>query len=133
MTREVAQSGQFAAFVTARAYDCVEAGECHRQEIYDSLTGHPGSPQEPYTALSAGMRTGLYNYLSVGWPLAAFDGFHALGPHSYFGESAYEMPDWPARLWGRDTFDALSAVKQRVDPAGLFWCRHCVGDNNFEL
>ena len=67
--------------------------------------------------------------ISAEWPAEVVDeGYYALGNYSYFGESAYEMDDWPARLWGDEVFERLSAIKARVDPDGVFWCRHCIGD-----
>ena len=92
------------------------------------MTGNVGSPQEPLAALSPGMRSGMYHIISPHWPADTFDRFYALGAHSYPNECAYEMDGWPARLWGDATYAALLAHKQAIDPAGVFHCRHCVGD-----
>ena len=34
---------------------------------------------------------------------------------------------WQRRQWGTQ-YDGLLKVKREWDPAGVFWCRHCVGD-----
>lgn len=39
--------------------------------------------------------------------------------------------DWQKVTWGGN-YDRLKAVKERYDPRGLFWCRHCVGSEKWE-
>merc|ERR1712190_63023 len=54
--------------------------------------------------------------------------WYTLGDHQYFSESDYALPDWPQHYWP-GTYERLLQIKHDVDPAGVFWCHHCVGDN----
>jgi len=47
-------------------------------------------------------------------------------------EGAYEFEGetWKQRLWG-DNYPGLLAVKRKYDPHGVFWCRHCIGDDEW--
>lgn len=56
--------------------------------------------------------------------------FFQAGEGSYFSESEYTMSDWKNRFWGSETFSKLSSVKKAWDPAKVFGCRHCIGDEN---
>jgi FAD/FMN-containing dehydrogenase len=47
-------------------------------------------------------------------------------PASSLSETDYFQPDWQAAFWG-DHYARLSRVKDRYDPAGLFWVHHGVG------
>ena len=60
--------------------------------------------------------------------------YYQLGNHSYSNESAYKIGEddidtesWKYRLWGSN-YDSLLEIKRKFDPQGVFWCRHCVGD-----
>jgi FAD/FMN-containing dehydrogenase len=58
-------------------------------------------------------------------------------PGSYVSESNYFEPDWQRSFWGSN-YPRLLAVKQRVDPDGLFFVHHGVGserwsDDGFSL
>jgi len=98
---------------------------CTAIEIIQAVTGNIGSPQDPFTSVNPGMRSGLFHVIFGG----NVDPYYALGRYSYFSESAYDMPDWKSRLWGPH-FERLSETKRKWDPNGLFHCRHCVGDEN---
>lgn len=50
-----------------------------------------------------------------------------LGEFSSFAEGAFEMPTFKQRYWDQH-YPRLLATKQRWDPHKLFWCHHCVGD-----
>jgi len=127
--REQVADGRFAALLKARVNDCRTDGVCVRQEVYQGLTGNLGAPQDPFTAVNPGMRTGLFHWIATGFAPDVFESYYALGAYSYFSESAYDMPDWRTRLWG-DHYDRLAAIKAQVDPHGRFGCHHCVGDTD---
>lgn len=40
-------------------------------------------------------------------------------------------PNWQAATWG-ENYARLRDVKGDYDPDGLFWCRHCVGSEEWE-
>jgi ribonuclease T2 len=130
VSRAQVASGRATTVIQGRLAQCARAQQCWRQELYNDLTGQLGSPQDAFTALNPGMRSALFHYLSAGWSAEGFAEPYTLGAHSYFGESAYDMPDWPVRYWGEGNHARLLAVKQAYDPDGLFWCRHCVGDTS---
>ena len=54
------------------------------------------------------------------------------GSGSYYSESEYSMKSgqWQDRLWDKETYEKLLAVKQTWDPEHVFECRHCVGDES---
>jgi len=99
---------------------------CTTLEILHDVTGNIGSPQDPFTSVNPGMRSALFHVI---FGEGNVDQFYALGRYSYFGECAFEMPDWKSRLWGPH-FERLSETKRKWDPNGLFYCRHCVGDES---
>jgi len=99
---------------------------CTTLEILQAVTGNIGSPQDPFTSVNPGMRSALFHVI---FGKGNVDQFYALGRYSYFGECAYEMPDWKSRLWGPH-FERLSETKRKWEPNGLFHCRHCVGDES---
>lgn len=39
-------------------------------------------------------------------------------------------PDWQWSFWGPH-YARLHAIKQKYDPNGLLWCRHCVGSESW--
>lgn len=51
---------------------------------------------------------------------------------AYFNEASVDEPGWQQSFWGHANYDRLSAVKLRVDPAGLFTCRNCVGSEQWD-
>jgi len=121
-TDEVANATRlFKSFLTG-----CSTRNCSTLEIMQDVTGNIGSPQDPFTSVNPGMRSGLFHVI---FSRGNVDQFYALGRYSYFGECAYDMPDWESRLWGPH-FERLSETKRKWDPNGLFHCRHCVGDEN---
>jgi FAD/FMN-containing dehydrogenase len=46
----------------------------------------------------------------------------------YFAESNFFEPGWPEAYWGSN-YKRLAAVKQKYDPAGLFFVHHGVGSD----
>lgn len=40
-------------------------------------------------------------------------------------------PNWQTVTWG-EKYARLLDVKREYDPNGLFWCRHCVGSEEWE-
>ena len=129
--RDVVASGRMGEVLLELAQDCLAGLNCGRQEVYHDLTGQVGSPQEPYAAVSPGMRSAAFHFLCPYFAPDVFERtYYSLGAHSYMSESAYDMPNWPDRLWGAANYDRLLAIKRAVDPVGRFWCRHCVGDTS---
>ncbi|KAH7426690.1 hypothetical protein KP509_10G012700 [Ceratopteris richardii] len=47
------------------------------------------------------------------------------GSGCYLNEADYNEPDWQFSFFGTN-YDRLQAIKQQVDPHGLFHCRNCV-------
>ncbi|KAH7426686.1 hypothetical protein KP509_10G012600 [Ceratopteris richardii] len=47
------------------------------------------------------------------------------GSGCYLNEADYNEPDWQFSFFGTN-YDRLQAIKQQVDPNGLFHCRNCV-------
>ena len=52
------------------------------------------------------------------------------GPASYVSESNYFEAEWQRAFWGAN-YPRLRAVKQRVDPEGLFFVHHGVGSEHW--
>jgi FAD/FMN-containing dehydrogenase len=51
-------------------------------------------------------------------------------PASYVSESDYFEPDWKRAFWGAN-YPRLARIKQRYDPAGLFFAHHMVGSDRW--
>lgn len=51
-------------------------------------------------------------------------------PGSYVSESNYFEPDWQHSFWGSN-YPRLRAVKEKYDPAGLFFVHHGVGSEEW--
>jgi len=100
--------------------------KCDKQVLYHDLTGNIGSPQDENVSISHGFRTALLNWGVYGGTSAIeMKEIYSLGENSYFSESAYEMDGWQDRYWGKN-YPHLQQIKQKYDPKGIFWCRHCV-------
>lgn len=128
-----ATSSAAGAVLKARMYDCAANISCATAEMFQALTGNVGAKQPNGTSITSAFRTALIHLVgALGGPL--MDSLYGLGAHSYLSESAYDMTSkasggWQRRQWG-DQFDALLKVKRARDPTGVFWCRHCVGDDD---
>lgn len=93
--------------------------------------GYPGvAGREPDVAAARGHAQAIER---------AMNELRKLVPHpgSYVSESNYFEPDWQRSFWGAN-YARLLAVKQQVDPDGLFFVRHGVGserwsDDGFSL
>jgi Berberine and berberine like len=57
----------------------------------------------------------------------------ALSPQggTYPNEADPNIPDWQRAFWGTN-YPKLLAIKQKVDPLGVFYCRACVGSEYYE-
>ncbi len=136
VSHEHAENGNLAKQLYDRLLDCVKIGACNRQEIYHDITGQVGSPRDDHVSISKGFRNALY-HLVFGevWDDAHVQTYYDIGENSYFSESAYLQDvngsnSWHNRYWGRENYKRLLQIKNKYDPDGLFWCRHCVGDND---
>jgi len=72
-------------------------------------------------AARAAMWAALPNVDAEGVPLSG----------SYMHEYDYEGADWARDQWGDEVYARLRAVKAKWDPAGLFYCHHCVGSEDW--
>lgn len=50
---------------------------------------------------------------------------------TYANEADPESPGWQQAFWGSN-YERLFAIKKKVDPEGVFYCRACVGSELFE-
>jgi hypothetical protein len=50
---------------------------------------------------------------------------------AYFNECDVFEEDWQEAFFGKN-YKKLREVKERYDPEGLFWCRSCVGSEEWE-
>jgi hypothetical protein len=57
-------------------------------------------------------------------------GHVAPGAGAYVSESDYFQPNWAQAFWGEHA-QRLAAVKQAVDPNGLFFVRHGIGSDSW--
>ena len=48
----------------------------------------------------------------------------------YLNEANVEEPDYQHAFWG-DHYSSLLSFKRKVDPAGVFWCKVCVGGEDW--
>jgi ribonuclease T2 len=127
--RDTVASGAISSVVTESLHNCTRPGDpCPRMELYNDITGAPDSPRPANVSISPLFRTAFLHFV-FGAPLDPTP-FEALGGAAYLSESSYLIPDgqWQTMYWG-DNWDRLVAIKAAWDPTGLFWCRHCVGDN----
>ncbi|OGM44436.1 FAD binding domain protein [Aspergillus bombycis] len=49
---------------------------------------------------------------------------------AYFNEANANEPNWQWSFFGSG-YARLQAIKQKYDPEGLLWCRHCVGSEGW--
>ncbi|KAF2431486.1 FAD-binding domain-containing protein [Tothia fuscella] len=49
---------------------------------------------------------------------------------TYANEADPASPDWQHAFWGQN-YERLFAIKNKVDPQGVFYCRSCVGSELF--
>ena len=57
--------------------------------------------------------------------------YDLLGANCYQNECAYDISEksggWKNRVYG-EQYERLLEIKRSVDPDSVFWCKHCVGD-----
>uniref|UniRef100_A0A6B2LBB9 Berberine/berberine-like domain-containing protein n=1 Tax=Arcella intermedia TaxID=1963864 RepID=A0A6B2LBB9_9EUKA len=126
LSRETVESGALLGLIEKQVAKCTPV-HCETWEFSQDLTGNINSPQDSEVSVSPGMRSALL-HLMVGASAQDTPLYYALGPYSYFSESAYEMEDWKERYWGRKNYRRLEKIKREFDEDNVFWCRHCVGD-----
>mmetsp|Transcript_9647 Transcript_9647/g.19623 ORF Transcript_9647/g.19623 Transcript_9647/m.19623 type:complete len:561 (+) Transcript_9647:197-1879(+) len=128
------KSGAVGDFVKKRFSDCKEdKGVCGRVEVYHDITGREKAFDEESVSVTGAMRNSLYHIVTGGGSHDAMDlAYSSLGStNCYQNECAFEVSDeaggWKAMVFG-EQYERLLKVKKKYDPEGLFWCRHCVGD-----
>ena len=50
---------------------------------------------------------------------------------AYSNEADKEEENWQDSFWG-ENYDRLSQIKKKWDPNGVFWCRPCVGSEEWD-
>ncbi|CAK4076419.1 unnamed protein product [Aphanomyces euteiches] len=126
LNRTVIASGKVTKVLMDQLLQCPQAGKCHRQELYDDLTGHVDSPRPSDVSIAPGFRSAVIHFLSSSWTTTEFGPAYAVGANSYFGESDANVPNWSDRYWGVN-YPKLTQIKAKYDPTGRFGCRRCVG------
>ena len=56
----------------------------------------------------------------------------APGTGAYVNEGDPRDPDWKMTFYG-ENYERLLVVKRKWDPKGVFWCRSCVGWDEWEV
>ena len=51
---------------------------------------------------------------------------------AYVNESDREDSAWQDSFWG-DKYGRLKKIKVKYDPNGVFWCKPCVGSEDWDL
>ena len=137
VSRPAAADGRLAARLKASLADCARPASdpmhtCDEMQLYQDVTGNVGAPQASHVSISPSFRSAFIHLIFTNRAVdAAYAAaFYALGENSYMNEGAYEFEGdaWKQRLWG-DNYPGLLAVKQKYDPHGVFWCHHCIGDD----
>ncbi|EME79321.1 uncharacterized protein MYCFIDRAFT_116453, partial [Pseudocercospora fijiensis CIRAD86] len=57
---------------------------------------------------------------------------HSPGKGTYLNEADPYDPDYPEVFWG-EHYERLLKLKHRLDPEGVFWCRPCIGGEEWEV
>ena len=111
----------------ASLQECSRSGRCAKQQLYHDLSPQPRKD----VSISPGLREAVVHYIigAAGGGEKALAPFYKIGANSYFSESALEISGWHERYWGKN-YAKLLAVKKKLDPGNVFWCRHCVGDDD---
>ena len=132
------KTSDLAEMITDRLTTCANQGLttkglCGRVEIYHDITGNA---KENFSgdevSITSSMRNALFHVVTGGGSHATMDvWYERLGDNSYQNECAYEISQasggWKKRIFG-EKHGELLAIKNKYDPEGLFWCQHCVGD-----
>ncbi|GMH78661.1 hypothetical protein TL16_g07890 [Triparma laevis f. inornata] len=121
-------------FNECAANGLTQDGICGWYEIYHAVSGNA---KEPFDAdsvsITSSFRNTLYHLVDTGNPSHdTMDAvYELLGDHCYQSECAYEISEaaggWKKRVYG-EQYDKLLAIKMKYDPDEVFWCRHCIGD-----
>jgi ribonuclease T2 len=126
VSREMTANGSLAIFLRDSLNQCRDGKVCNRQELYNDITGNLDSPQDPNVSISDGLRTSLFHYVVGAHSLSDLNSsVYALGPASYFSESAFEMDSFAIRYWGAN-YAQLVKVKEAIDPYKRFGCHNCI-------
>ncbi|KXT07597.1 hypothetical protein AC578_10248 [Pseudocercospora eumusae] len=57
---------------------------------------------------------------------------HSPGKGAYLNEADPYDPGYPEVFWG-EHYQRLLKLKHRLDPEGMFWCRPCIGGEEWEV
>jgi ribonuclease T2 len=108
-------------------------GLCGRYEIYHDITGNA---KDPFSAddvsITSSFRNALFHVVTGGGThLTMNKVYDLLGDYCYQNECAFQISEesggWKKRVFG-EQYESLLEIKNKYDPEGKFWCRHCVGD-----
>ena len=131
------KNSDLSTFIKGRFSECASKGSekdglCNRVEIYHDITGNAADlfPSDD-VIVTAAMRGALYHVVSGGSHETMDAMYELLGDNCYQNECAYEISDasggWKKRVYG-EMYEQLLDVKRKYDPENVFWCKHCVGD-----
>jgi len=125
---------ELANFVKFRLADCSsDPTICGRIEIYHCITGHSKQHFDAEAvSITSAFRSSLYHVVTGGGNSDQMDkAYEMLGDHCYPNECAYSISEesggWESRRYG-EQYERLSTVKNKYDPEGVFFCKHCIGD-----
>lgn len=143
VSRSQVENGNMLTIMMDRLKDCnvLKYGNtavCSVQQIYQDITGNVNTSQGLNISTNPSFRTALYHYVVPVYNHSKMESVYTLGNNSYFSEEAYEIGQnndgstpfagtWNTRNYGTN-YARLLDIKNKYDPNGVFWCRHCIGD-----
>jgi hypothetical protein len=118
------------------------AGKGVREAWNDATRGENAVLPAWRTAYTHLVAVGAWNSQNASTELPAgerlrkrIDALKALQPSSgaYMNEADPTREDWQGEFFGRGNYEQLLAVKKCWDPQGVFWCRNCVGSEEWAV
>ena len=110
----------YAPCAAGAAGDAAAAAACHALLVGERVPALQKQLSEVKSALYAAM------------PDVAPDGSGAALSGTYLNEAGFDDVAWQRAQWGDATYARLLAIKHVRDPAGLFYCHHCVGSDEWD-